>query len=304
MTITANTFLSVNIGAAPNDGTGDPLRTSFSKLNDNFTHFTDTIWPNIQITRLFSDITSSFISSFNLIQADNVEASFIGNANTQYIGNTFSVNSFSVDSFVSNIISANVLIGVLGNTGANAAFVTNLSVSQTATVNSLTVNNSITAASLNSTIIGNSTPGEAFFTNVSVTNDIILGANSTIGNIRFLTRDIINPDITIGSNYNLNISVYASTPGLPTSQYRLYTLGNSSVFVTNIIYANISTGVERIHIFRNNANSLATRYINLPNNFNNANVSNIAVSPGGSAFMHFIPFDTTAANVYVLIANC
>jgi microcystin-dependent protein len=26
----------INIGAAPNDGTGDPLRTAFSKANDNF----------------------------------------------------------------------------------------------------------------------------------------------------------------------------------------------------------------------------------------------------------------------------
>ena len=68
MTITANTFLSVNIGAAPNDGTGDPLRTAFTKLNDNFTHFTDTIWPNIQITRLTADVTSTYISTFNLLE--------------------------------------------------------------------------------------------------------------------------------------------------------------------------------------------------------------------------------------------
>ena len=28
---------TVNIGAIVNDGTGDPLRTAYSKLNDNFT---------------------------------------------------------------------------------------------------------------------------------------------------------------------------------------------------------------------------------------------------------------------------
>ena len=27
---------TVNIGSAANDGTGDPLRTAFDKLNDNF----------------------------------------------------------------------------------------------------------------------------------------------------------------------------------------------------------------------------------------------------------------------------
>ena len=31
----------INIGAAPDDGTGDPLRTSFSKVNDNFTELYD-----------------------------------------------------------------------------------------------------------------------------------------------------------------------------------------------------------------------------------------------------------------------
>lgn len=31
----------INIGAAPNDGTGDPLRTAFDKANDNFTELYD-----------------------------------------------------------------------------------------------------------------------------------------------------------------------------------------------------------------------------------------------------------------------
>lgn len=299
MTITANTFLSVNIGTAPNDGTGDPLRTSFSKLNDNFTHFTDTIWPNIQITRLFTDITSSFISSYNLLQADSIESTFIGNANTQYIGNTFSVNTFSVSNFVSNVISANVLSGVLGNTGPNAAFITNLTVSQLATVNNLTVNNTITTTSLNSSNIGNVSPGQGFFTNLSTTGNISIASNTSVGNVRWLTRDIVTTQFTVGSDFPLSFAT-----GGVTSQYRLLTLGNSTVFVTNLTYASISQGVDRIYVFKNNTDSLATRYITLPTSFNSANLANIRVSPGGSAFMHFIPFDTTSANVYVLIANC
>jgi hypothetical protein len=27
----------INIGASPNDGQGDPLRTAFAKINNNFT---------------------------------------------------------------------------------------------------------------------------------------------------------------------------------------------------------------------------------------------------------------------------
>lgn len=41
----------VNIGASPNDGEGDPLRTAFSKINNNFT------WMNQSSTKLASAVT-------------------------------------------------------------------------------------------------------------------------------------------------------------------------------------------------------------------------------------------------------
>lgn len=38
MTITTSQLISVNIGTSANDGTGDPLRTAFSKINSNFSN--------------------------------------------------------------------------------------------------------------------------------------------------------------------------------------------------------------------------------------------------------------------------
>ena len=289
MTITANSFLSVNVGVEPNDGLGDPLRTAFIKLNDNFTHFTDTIWPNIQITRLTTDVTSTYISTFNLLEADQIESSFVGNANTVFIGNTFSVNTFSVGGFTSNILTANVLLGVLGNIGANAAFVTNLNATGTATVSNLTVNNSITASSINVSNIGNVIPGQATFTNISVTGNL--------ANVRWIGRSI-SSQLQINQDQALDFGFSSAV-----SQYRMAILGNSSIFNSNITYNVIQPGVERIVVFKNNADSLSTRYITLPNDFNNLKKTNIEVSSTGSAFMHFIPFDTTATNVYVFIAN-
>jgi hypothetical protein len=32
------TYEYVNVGAAPNDGDGDPLRTAYIKINNNFAH--------------------------------------------------------------------------------------------------------------------------------------------------------------------------------------------------------------------------------------------------------------------------
>lgn len=38
MTISTENFVSVNIGATANDGTGDELRTAFTKVNENFSN--------------------------------------------------------------------------------------------------------------------------------------------------------------------------------------------------------------------------------------------------------------------------
>lgn len=294
MTITANTFLSVNIGAAPNDGTGDPLRTSFSKINDNFAQITSYIWPNVQISRLSSDIDSSTTSSFNFLGADTVNALILGNANTSIIGNTLSVNNFSLSNLVSNVVTANSFIGTLGNIQANPAFVTNLSVSDNATVN-----NNLTVSSITATNIGNVTPGQGFFTSLSTTGNITLGSSSVVGNVFWLTRNVSNSDSAIVTNVNLVLSSNTSS-----TQYRLRTLGNSTVFTTNVTYYSIQSGAERIYVFRNNASALAERYVILPTAFNNLNVTNVKITSTGSAFMHFIPFDDTEANVYVMIANC
>lgn len=297
MTITANTFLNVNIGAAPNDGTGDPLRTAFTKLNDNFEHIENTIWPNIQITRLTTDVTSSYISTFNLLEADQIEASSIGNANTAITANTLTVNTFVITSFSGNLVDANILVGTLGNIEANPAFVTTLNASDRATVNNLTVNNNISASSINVTSIGNVTPGTGYFTNVTVTRTLVAGPDGNIANVKWIGRSIM-PELQIFSNINLSF-----TSNSTASQYRILVLGNSSVTVSNLNYTPIESGVERIVVFKNNSTSLATRYINLPTDFNNLKKTNITVSSTGSAFMHFIPFDDTVSNVYVFIAN-
>lgn len=41
MTITTEIFAPINVGANPNDGTGDSLRDAFIKVRDNFSSITD-----------------------------------------------------------------------------------------------------------------------------------------------------------------------------------------------------------------------------------------------------------------------
>ena len=298
MTITANTFLSVNIGAAPNDGTGDPLRTAFTKLNANFDQITNYIWPNLQISRLSSDIDSSTTSSFNFLGADTVNALILGNANTSIVGNTLTVNNFVLSNLVSNVITANSFVGTLGDTQANPAFITNLSVT-----NNVTVNNTIQTSNLTVNDIGSfsnlTVNNVGSFSNISVTGNITLGSSSIVGNTFWLLRSFGGSTSSIVSNVNLLL-----TPSTTSAQYRFRTLGNATVFQTNVVYSTIQPGAERIYVFRNNADSLSERYVILPTAFNNLNVTNVRITSTGSAFMHFIPFDDTVANVYVMIANC
>jgi hypothetical protein len=189
------------------------------------------------------------------------------------------------------------LSGSLGDLGANAAFVTTLNATGNATISNLTVNNDIIASSVNAYNIGNVSPGQGVFTNLTVTNLMTAGPSGNIANVRWMGRSI-SSELNIYSNIPLSFS-YNST----ASQYRILILGNSTVTVSNITYNPIESGMERIVVFKNNSSSLATRYINLPNDFNNLKKTNIEVSSTGSAFMHFIPFDSTEANVYVFIAN-
>jgi hypothetical protein len=63
----------------------------------------------------------------------------------------------------------------------------------------------------------------------------------------------------------------------------------------------ITPGAERRWVFKNTNGTV--RSIVLPNTFNNKN-SNVAIlGANASMMMHFIPFDSTSANVYVNITN-
>ena len=49
---------TINVGSSPNDGTGDPIRTSFQKVNDNFIYSSDNNPQWMSIEKLQSWIRS------------------------------------------------------------------------------------------------------------------------------------------------------------------------------------------------------------------------------------------------------
>lgn len=286
-------FVYVYTGAAPNDGTGNSIRDSFTILNENFRWFHGNIWPDQSQNDLTANITSTYISRFNLVQSGEVQSGSFGNtdASSTYLGNVFTAsNSFQ---------------GRLGARGGNAAIVSTLSATGNVTVANLTVNgsatlSSITINSLNNTIIGNVTPASGAFTTISSTGNITAGrdialTNANITGVRYLVKSITN---SLAANLLATATIELTTENQPVSQFRAVSV-NTNV---TLGYGNITTGVDRVLVIKNQ-NDGVVRQMTLPSTFNNKGSTTIIIAANSSAMLHFIPFSTDSANVYVNITN-
>jgi hypothetical protein len=67
-------------------------------------------------------------------------------------------------------------------------------------------------------------------------------------------------------------------------------------------YSTITAGVERILVIKNRSDGVV-RQITLPSSFNNKGSATVLIGANSSAMLHFIPFGTDSANVYVNITN-
>ena len=311
MTITSSNFSNVNVGTVPNDGTGDPLRTSFTKINENFQYINEKLWPNLLIDppSLTTDIVSSYISDFNLITASQILVTKgEGNitANT-FIGNMVITNYFDVDTHIANVIYANSINGVLGNNGANAAFVTNLTASGNVNAANSSITNTLVANTIVSDYLGSIdntianiwilNTGNITAANLFVVGNITTGPNSNISGFHTL-RTISNLRSNLTGTITLGLAPVSSNNSVAAVNF-----GNSSSQVLTVNYGSIVKGTQRTMIFQNNVNSLATRYIVLPNSFNNKGTANILIPSAANAMFQFTALESDAANVFCFIAN-
>lgn len=292
-----------------NSGEGDSLAIAFQKLNQNFNTLTNIGNAEIRVV----GITSSYISSFNQIEAATIRAQTMGNAGSNFSGNLFSGNTFVANVFTANTFSTNTITatnyrGNIGTGGGNAAIVTTLVASGNVTVANLTVNGfatitSISLASIDNTPIGSTTANTGRFTNLTVTGlttttgNVAMSGNlnvATIRGSRFIVKDVSN---SLGTNVPASYTLTLS-PESNIAQFSAATV-NTNVTIT---YGTITEGCDRIFVFRNFQNSTA-RQIVLPNSFNNKGNATVVIAANANVFMQFIPFDTTSSNVFVKITN-
>lgn len=81
---------TVNVGSAPNDGTGDNLRESFVKINSNFANLSSSgITIGNLITTGYANVTSNLIASGSYVpataSASGVAGTIIWDANYVYV---------------------------------------------------------------------------------------------------------------------------------------------------------------------------------------------------------------------------
>lgn len=277
---------NINVGSAPNDGTGDSIRDSFIIVNENF-QFVESFFPNTSQIDLTANITSTGNSAFNNLtitgtttSTGNISASYLFGNGSQLTAVVAGTATYVTGNAQSNITSVGTLtgLGVSGGISAGSVFASTIGNTGATLVGTLSTGaqtNITSVGTLTSLVTGDINGSSPIsITNVlvisqSVTNEI--GANTTSSNIRFTTN---------------------------RSQYNAF---NVNANVTFFYPAPITTGISKIVHVKNISG--ATRYVILPNNNNNKGSNTIPVSNGTVATFTFIPYDTTEANVVATIIN-
>jgi hypothetical protein len=231
---------SIGIGSSANDGTGDPLRTAFDKINDNFDELygttaeandliedatpqlggdLDVLGRRIISARTNEDIvllpngTGGVLASAVRLQGTTISSD---DSSLITIGEAFQVNGATN---IDGAVTATSTVAVTGAlTGTSGAFSTTLAVTGATTLTgALTVNNSVTAASVTTNDIASNGSNADITLDTAGTGDINLTAGADINipaNIGLTFGDDgekiegDGTDLTIAGN-NINLTAVA-----------------------------------------------------------------------------------------------
>lgn len=106
------TIQTINIGSAPNDGSGDPLRTAFSKINDNFSNVTTDINSVSSNVSTLSTAVSAIQSNVTVLQ-NYAYGAFQSISNQFCAANTATAMLFEIVDFDGGVtMTANSYIGL------------------------------------------------------------------------------------------------------------------------------------------------------------------------------------------------
>lgn len=295
---------NINVGTTPNDGTGDSIRDSFIIVNENF-QFIESFFPNTSNIDLVANITSTGLSTFNNLTANNVT---VGNLSANISGN---ITGNLIGTVYGNVVGSTVAAATIGNSGAtltgtlSTAAQTNIT--SVGTLTGLTLNGGFTGTSVSAATIGNtdailtgtlSTAAQTNITSVGTLANLTVSGNIGTGNI---SGNVHTSHITYAVYNGTNVGNVTSytVQFLPNNSSRKLIEINSNITIS---YSGTITSGLAHHLYIKNRGSGVANII-LPDTNNNLGTTVVWVTNGTVAYLEFTPFDTTSGNIMVFVAN-
>lgn len=271
-------FSNVNVGTAPNDGTGDSLRTSFIKVNENFQDILS-IWPNISQNEIFADITSTYISTFNLVEATTVSA-----------------NTFTADSGNIAIATSNVNIGT-GN------LVVGGTITSIGNINAPTINGNVvgSSAAFTGAVSATTISGNVLATTGTFTSNIN-GSSSNLISINHIIRSPTGNSLNTPINGGSNAYEFVLNPNGNVGSTVAFSI-NTGTNVIGSLNATITAGVDITYMVFNAGPSKSNLILPFYPNRTNLNTNVVAISGNTTAFVIVRTVNTDIGNVFAQIAN-
>lgn len=210
------TLSNVNIGTSPNDGTGDDLRTAFTTVNTNFQAL-DGIFPDIDVADLEANITSTGVSTFNILNGAT-----IGNTGAEIIGSTVSAATIG-----------NASASLLGTISTSAQ----TNITSLGTLTELTVSGTLshTGKTINAITTVISDPYV-----VVDTDSVIVGNLEASGNVT-----VTIPNASVSTGRSLYFTVYDPSGALDLRMVIATNSGSGNIFLLpNLNFETTSIGVN------------------------------------------------------------
>jgi len=284
---------NINVGSAPNDGTGDTIRNAFIKVNENF-QFIETFFPNTDVANLTANITSTGTSTFNIVNASTVgnagttfvgtsiSAATVGNAGTAFIGST--VSAATVGNADTAFIGSTVSAATIGNAGTAFTGAT-VSAATIGNTNTLLTGTLTTANQANISQIGSS-----ITSNVSIVGNVTLSGTAITGLLAVVNQ--------VGTRAGGDHNVGFTAGNIQTLTFYM----NSNVNLT--LVGTIESGTQKDFYFINNTGTLKSTNIFVYGNRTNKGTNvNIGVASNTVTLIKMIALDTTPNNLVAIISN-
>jgi hypothetical protein len=238
-------FSSINIGSVANDGTGDPIRTAFDKINTGLVDLDSQTYFNRRLTQS------------NIFVSGTLTASF-ANVTQRLHGNVFSANVFNAGNLTisSNITTGNIIVPpggfiygtVIGSTASGALDATTLGLTSPAAANVTqfnVINNANVLGGIDS--VSTSTGSFTVLGGAGVTGNLHLGGNIyTAGNANVANLGVsgkVHTDL-----YFIGKTIYIDGSPVATSanSFSGGNVANPTRFVSTVQSTSGTTGAVRI----------------------------------------------------------